>query len=48
MPFKPERLFGYENTDENPCYLFCQEFQPKEAHKEGRCTCFDSDNQHNK
>ncbi len=32
---------GTSNTDEAPNYIFCQHFNPAEAHDGKRCDCFD-------
>src|SRR6266403_3782 len=46
MVDKPLRLFGYTNTDDQPCYKFCQELSPKNAHEGKCCTCFDRETIH--
>ena len=32
---------GTSNTDAAPNYIFCQHFDPAEAHSGKRCDCFD-------
>ena len=32
---------GTSNTDEAPNYIFCQHFNPTEAHDRKHCDCFD-------